>query len=52
MSFGFWFFFLVWRDDYSKRMMIGFSLTPTFDVRLPSGNDEDFSLNLNVHIRD
>ncbi len=33
---------------YSKRIMIGFSFTPTFKVRLPASS----LINLNVHIRD
>jgi len=44
----FTFFFLVWNDDYSKLLMIGFSLIPIFKVRLPKSS----LLNLNIHIRD
>ncbi len=44
----FFFLFLVWTNDYSKLVMIGFSLTPTFQVRLP----KSFLINVNVHIRD
>ena len=40
---------LVWIDDYSKQTIIGFSLVPIFEVRLPFVNEE---MNLMVKIRD
>jgi hypothetical protein len=38
----------VWIDDFSKPLMIGFSLTPTIEVRLSNNS----FINLNIHIRD
>jgi hypothetical protein len=45
-------FFLVQSDDYFKETMIGFSLIPTLQLRLPAGNNKNVSLNINVYIRD
>ena len=41
-------FFLVWTNDYSKLLMIGFSLISRFHVRLPNVNS---LINLNISIR-
>lgn len=45
-------FFLVRTNDDSKQLMVGGSLLPTFQVRLPHGHSPSFLVNVNIHIRD
>ena len=43
---------LVWTTDFSKRLIIGFSNIPTFQVRLPGEYENTSILNLVIYIRD
>jgi hypothetical protein len=43
---------LAWTTDSVQRTIIAFSLVSTFQVRLPSGNDQTSLLYLIVYIRD
>jgi hypothetical protein len=45
-------YFIGYRTDPSEQLMVAFSFMSTFEVRLPAGNDNTFSLYLFIHIRD
>ena len=46
------FLMIVWTTDYSKRTIIAFATSSTFQVQLPAGDDQTSSLHLSVRIRD
>jgi hypothetical protein len=43
---------LVWTTDISQKVMIAFSPVSTFQVRLPSGDNQTSFLNIIISIRD
>ena len=45
-------FYLAWITDPLKLQIIAFSPVPTFQVRLPAGNNQTSLVNLVMHIRD
>ncbi len=46
------FVWLVWTNDPSQTMIIAFSPVPTFQVRLPAGDNQTSLLNLMINIQD
>jgi hypothetical protein len=43
---------LVWTTDFSKRLIVGFSSIPNFQVRLPTEHENVSILNMIIYIRD
>ncbi len=46
------FVWLAWTNDPSQTMIIAFSPVPTFQVRLPAGDNQTSLLNLIINIQD
>ncbi len=46
------FIWLAWTNDPSQTMIIAFSALPTFQIRLPAGDDQTSLLHLIINIRD
>ena len=46
------FVIIAWMTDYSKRMIVAFATSSTFQVQLPAGDNQTSSVHLIVRIQD
>jgi hypothetical protein len=43
---------IAWTTDYSNQMILGFTTQSSFELRLPTGDDNNSLLNVSIRIRD